>query len=152
MLEELNRCVYIYCGEIVNKKPLSRKRKKRNVNSKSKVKSSFWDYPAMASVCKWVGNNKKYRGCSKKANDSNYPDSILKKELLLLGSIGSSNKKFCKYPIGNCAEPHAARELLKNERHCRDLKDIHFSVAMRPRTREIFPPCENCKRVFPTLR
>ena len=138
MQEELNRSVYIYCGEIINRM------------FKSKKKKTYWNYPAMASVCCLKGS-KKYRGFSQRAYDNSYPQSILRTQLLKLGKIGErvGTKGF---RLGSCAEPHAAKKLLKNESQCNDLKDIYFSVAMRPRTRQIFSPCENCKKVFPTLK
>lgn len=66
-----------------------------------------------------------------------------------LGAIGSKNSKY-KHPIGQCAEPHAAQKML-NKEDCKDLKEILFSTAKRPRTLEEMLPCGICKYVFPSL-
>lgn len=62
-----------------------------------------------------------------------------------LGSIGTKSK-LCDNIIGQCAEPHAANEILEAE-GCA-IKDLKFSLAMRPRTQTYYPYCENCKAVF----
>lgn len=142
MKNELDRSVYIYCGEIINRNILERKEK--IVNKKKQI---YWDYPAMASVC--CANNRRplFKDYSKGVRENGL-HLLLKTGLLKLGKIGGKNKN-CKYIIGRCAEQHAANKLLKKI-SCK-LIDINFSVAMRPRTREKFPPCYNCKQTFPNL-
>ena len=110
----------------------------------------FWDYPAMAAICH-------DRRCySKRASYSHYPQKrefhpVLEKKLLALGAIGErSNKSGIRYIIGNCAEQHAANIYMKQ---CKedDLNNLYFSKAMRPRTKQVFAYCDNCKDTFPNL-
>ena len=151
MQEKLNRRVYIYCGEITNRSPFQKIFYNASDKSKPKRKKAYWDYPAAVSVCCLAAGRNIYEGFSQRAYDNSYPNSILRTQLTKLGKIGE--KVGSKgYRLGHCAEPHAARELLKKENSCKDLSDINFSVAMRPRTRQILLPCENCKKVFPTLK
>lgn len=61
-----------------------------------------------------------------------------------------------KHPIGQCAEQHAANELLfcikyRNVPFYNQIqvkKDIYFSKAIRPSTGEEFDYCQNCKDLF----
>ncbi len=64
-------------------------------------------------------------------------------------------KSLNKYPIGHCAEQHAANELLFCERWDKSINkvlniktDVYFSIAIRPSTGEVFDYCENCKKLF----
>lgn len=50
----------------------------------------------------------------------------------------------CGIALGRCAEFRAANELLLTNPGLK-LKDIQFTPAIRPRTREVVPRCENCK-------
>ena len=60
------------------------------------------------------------------------------------------------FRIGNCAEQHAANEMLFCiKQRQRDIyseikikEDIYFSKAVRPSTGEVFPYCRNCKALF----
>lgn len=59
------------------------------------------------------------------------------------------------YPLGQCAEQHAANELIFCEiwdnrinRMLNMKKEIYFSIAVRPSTGEVFDYCCNCKRLF----
>ena len=155
MQEKLNRRVYIYCGEITNRSPFQKIFYNASDKSKPKRKKTYWDYPAAASVCCLAAGRNIYEGFSQRAYDNSYPNSILRTQLTKLGKIGEKAMKKVgtkNYLLGQCAEPHAARELLKKENSCKNLSDIHFSVTMRPRTRKILQPCDNCKKVFPTLK
>lgn len=138
----LNKAVKIFSKQVA----------KEVIKAFSRVgkKPSIWDYPAMASACCC------YRGYIEvdhsKSPQSTSFHSILYKRLITIGKIGKkSTKTKCDNIIGQCAEVHAANKLLKRNK-CSKLKDIHFSVAMRPRTLEVCPPCENCKAIFPTLK
>ena len=57
-----------------------------------------------------------------------------------------------KFPIGQCAEQHAANALLGRKvakGHISNIKtDIFFSKAIRPATGEVFPYCKNCSTLF----
>ena len=70
---------------------------------------------------------------------------------MLLGNIGESCKKpGCRYIIGNCAEQHAANNYMKNYNET-ILGNLYFTKAMRPRTKQIFEYCDNCKDTFPNI-
>ena len=70
----------------------------------------------------------------------------------IYGKSSSSRKSNCTYPLGNCAEIHAANNLLKKKgNNGLQLGSILFGVAIRPRTMQIILPCENCSTVFPSL-
>ncbi|WP_221179012.1 DUF637 domain-containing protein, partial [Pseudomonas chlororaphis] len=62
-----------------------------------------------------------------------------------LGGLGV--KTACGNTLGRCAEFRAANELLLNNPGLK-LSDIKFTSAIRPRTGEIVPRCENCTNMF----
>ncbi|MER2950361.1 VENN motif pre-toxin domain-containing protein [Morganella morganii] len=62
-----------------------------------------------------------------------------------LGGLGV--KTACGNTLGRCAEFRAANELLLANPRLK-LKDIQFTPAIRPRTGEVVPRCENCKNIF----
>lgn len=110
----------------------------------------YYDYPAMAAIC----HN---RTCTiKRSSYSHRPQSsefhlVLERKLLSLGSMGEKpSLEGRRYPIGNCAEQHAANIYMKQCSE-NDLKRLYFSKAMRPRTKEVFNSCDNCKDIFPNL-
>lgn len=116
-------------------------------NKQEKVR--FWDLPAMASVCHdghYVKCKKGYAHSPKGTKWHN----ILRNALLRLGDIGERSKIGKKYVIGNCAEQHAGNNYM-NSYNVNNLNNLYFSEAVRPRTMEVFPPCDNCKSIFPNL-
>lgn len=117
------------------------------IDQRTKVK--FWDLPAMAVICHNEQHTKFAKGYSHKPQGTKW-NSILKRELKKLGKIGQKSNIGKKYIIGNCAEQHAGNNYM-NQMHVNKLDDLYFTEAVRPRTMEIFPYCENCKRVFPKL-
>ena len=132
-----------YCEHICNKHIQTRR------NNKD-TGTWYWDYPAMAVICH-------DNGCYvKRGSYSHYPQKdefhpILKRQLEVLGKIGGH----CinpgrRYIIGNCAEQHAANIFMKQ---CDEdnLDNLYFSRAMRPRTKQTFEYCDNCKDTFPNL-
>jgi hypothetical protein len=58
-----------------------------------------------------------------------------------------------KWKVGNCAEEHVANKALENVAGCndRDIDDIIFSHAIRPRTKNTRLYCDNCLLTFPQL-
>lgn len=126
--------------------------KKLIVNTKEEDKKRCKDYPAVVVQC-----------C--------VSDDLLKgrrRPLFYFGHSGSKNKiasnptmkerldklrknkdhsNLSKNPIGNCAEQHAAAELLENHPSC-GIEQIVFSSAFRPRTDEMVRYCGNCKIIF----
>jgi len=68
-----------------------------------------------------------------------------------LGKYGDTSRHEIKFAIGHCAEPQAANELLKKE-WVKDLDDIYFGDAYRPRTGVVIPPCGNCRETFNNVK
>lgn len=107
-----------------------------------KERTWYWDYPATAAICHDVT-------CMwKRSSFSHYPASVnwhpvLRTKLEELGTIGQRL-------IGNCAEQHAANHYMNHLKE-NNLNALHFSVALRPRTKEVIPYCANCKHTFPNL-
>lgn len=65
-----------------------------------------------------------------------------------LGKIGSK-KINVNHPIGYCAEQNVANRLmLATDAPYQDAK---FSIAIRPKTGEVIPYCDNCKSLFTQL-
>ncbi|MEG8232726.1 filamentous hemagglutinin N-terminal domain-containing protein [Pseudomonas orientalis] len=62
-----------------------------------------------------------------------------------LGGLGV--KTTCGNTLGRCAEFRAANELLLSNPGLK-LNDIKFTPAVRPRTGEVVPRCENCTNIF----
>ncbi|NCH53653.1 hypothetical protein [Cronobacter muytjensii] len=62
-----------------------------------------------------------------------------------LGGLGV--KTACGNTLGRCAEFRAANEFLLANPSLK-VKDIQFTPAIRPRTGEVVPRCENCKNIF----
>jgi len=122
----------------------------QTVHNDRRNKTWYWDYPAMAAICH-------DNGCyNKRSSYSHYPKNgeyhhVLEKKLQQLGNIGERSKMpGNRFIIGNCAEQHAANIYMKqcNENN---LSNLYFSKAMRPRTKQIFEYCDNCKDTFPNL-
>lgn len=62
-----------------------------------------------------------------------------------LGGLGV--KTTCGNTLGRCAGFRAANELLLSNPRLK-LNDIKFTPAVRPRTGEVVPRCENCTNIF----
>ena len=135
--QDLERSVEQYGVSVVNKAILSRQKTKQR------------DLPSVVVSCKMNGgNNRIYNGESSKPILGMY-EPQLEIALTRLGGVGQHSRNGCPYTIGNCAEPHAANKLLKD--NCVGLDQILFSTALRPRTRQVIPYCANCRAVFPSL-
>lgn len=125
------------------------------VNTPEEDEKRKKDYPAAVVLCCLKEDKLEDRTCippfyyGESANEKDsrkYKNQILLFFFEALGGLWGKNKT-CKYPIGNCAEQHAAEILLNDNPQC-GLHDIVFSSAFRPRTDEIVPYCENCKKLF----
>ncbi|WP_419736487.1 hemagglutinin repeat-containing protein [Pseudomonas sp. COR18] len=82
------------------------------------------------------------------ASSGAIPDVIapeLKAYAESLGGLGV--KTACGNTLGRCAEFRAANELLLNNPGLK-LGDIKFTSAIRPRTGDVVPRCENCTNIF----
>ena len=133
-LDQLNEA---YCRRICNKV--------ERLLSKPEIK----DYPAMAVTAELNGYISKAHsspGHRIKLDTRSYIERVLGGKVGTNSPITNSNN-----PIGNCAEQHVSDFL--NRQMTRsgittDYKQINFGIAMRPRTMEGFPKCENCKLLF----
>lgn len=135
--QDLERSVKQYSGSVANN--VIRRRQSPKI----------WDYPAVVVSCKKNnGDNRIYNGNSSKPTLGMY-EPPLEIALTRLGGVGQHSRNGCPYTIGNCAEPHAANKLLKD--NFVGLDQILFSTARRPRTRQLIPYCANCRAVFPSL-
>ena len=136
--EILNCCEYI-CNKHI-----------QTIRYNKIYKTWYWDYPAMAAICH---DDRCY---NKRYSYSHYPqkgeyNQVLEQKLKQLGNVGERCKNpGCRYIIGNCAEQHAANNYMKyyNENI---LGNLYFTKAMRPRTKQIFDYCDNCKDTFPNI-
>ena len=132
-----------YCEHICNKHI-------QTVRIDKNRKTWYWDYPAMAAVCHNDGCTDKRSSFSHYPQKNEYND-VLGRRLERLGEIGK--KSYIpgrKYIIGNCAEQHAANIYMKQLEED-DLNRLYFSKPMRPRTKQTFDYCDNCKDTFPNL-
>lgn len=68
----------------------------------------------------------------------------LKSRLLNLGTIGSNNGVNI---IGRCAENLTANYLMLFKK-AKNIKDIKFTKAYRPRTARVIKRCDNCINIF----
>lgn len=114
-----------------------------------KTKSKFWDLPAMATICHDKTRNKFAKGYAHRPNGTNW-HSFLKREMQKLGDISKRSKIGKRYVIGNCAEQHAGNNYM-NKFHENNIGNLYFMEAVRPRTMQVFPYCDNCKAIFPNL-
>ena len=134
-----------YCEHIVNAHI-------QVLRCNKKTKTWYWDYPAMAAICYDISRIKKASSFSRCPNDDDYQTVVERKNKLLeLGEIGKHTiKTGSSNIVGNCAEQHAADLFMKRNRSYQ-LQNLYFSNALRPRTKQAFEPCANCKYVFPNL-
>ena len=120
------------------------------LRNNQRTKTWYWDYPAMAVICH-------DKDCNvKRSSYSHYPQKNefhqdLERKLQKLGTIGlGCNKDGKRFTIGNCAEQHAANIFMKQFNES-NLNNLYFSKPMRPRTKQTFDYCDNCKDTFPNL-
>lgn len=88
-----------------------------------------------------------YSGFNKKDTSGYVPDPLspkLKKSLERLGPIGT---RVNGNLLGCCAEQRASNHLILNFPAV-PIKRIMFSDAIRPRTMQKIPMCQNCKSTF----
>jgi filamentous hemagglutinin len=62
-----------------------------------------------------------------------------------VGGVGAVNPA-APSPVGCCAEFDAANQLMNQGSL---LDNINFTDAIRPRTGDVVPKCENCQAMFP---
>ena len=140
--EALENDVLSYCDNIIKKVLASHPNIKKK---KIKIK----DWPAAVSSCCFEGREI-YHDISKVPTNVKF-DKRIYKQFNNLGGIKEGHVKGCNNQLGRCAEQRAANKLLKENHQKfkrRNIKDINFSTAYRPRTMGVVPMCENCKFIF----
>ena len=138
----MDKRIHDYCKHI-------RKAQIKVLRSDHKTHSKFWDLPAMATVCHDFQRTHFAKGYAHHPKGTRW-HYLLKQELEKLGNIGDRSRIGKRYVIGNCAEQHAGNNYM-NRFHENNIHHLYFTEAVRPRTMEIFPYCDNCKAVFPNL-
>lgn len=106
-------------------------------------------FPAVASSCCYT-NTPVFHDCSKCSTGVVYDPRLVNQFRRLGGNIGAIVIG-CDNTLGCCAEQHAANLLLQRTfgiTRMYTLERINFSKAYRPRTMEVIPMCNNCKRIF----
>lgn len=139
----MHKSIRDYCKKI-RKKQLEVLR----VDKRTGVK--FWDLPACASICHNGDYSRTCKGYSHKPKGTKWNDVLRRKMVKELGDIGTRSNLGKRFYIGNCAEQHSGNNYM-NKHNERDISSLHFSETVRPRTMEIIPPCDNCKKLFDTL-
>lgn len=110
----------------------------------------YWDLPACASICHNGNYSRQKRGYSHRPQGTKWNDVLKQKMERVLGEIGTKSNIGERNYIGNCAEQHSGNNYL-NKYGEKRISALFFSETVRPRTMEIIPPCENCKKIFDNL-
>lgn len=140
--------VYCYCKKLVDKCNANRYWSRKMFGTR--------EYPAMAVVCEGCGYIRSayaYKMFGGRCNP------LLLQQIQHFGQIGhrpqGNNNLEQKYPLGNCAEQHAADKVLnaisKRGQNVQ-LSALQYSIAMRPRTMQRFAACKNCQAILPNVR
>lgn len=121
---------------------------------------SFGDYyyPAMVSICTDINNQFQAEGYSDSPIADEYGKTLLLKAMEDDFNQGNSIRdantfkkvSLCGHPLGQCAEQHAANDLLQinGAENITIKSEIFFSKAVRPVNRKVFGSCDNCKKLF----
>lgn len=121
---------------------------------------SFGDYyyPAMVSVCSDASCRHLSEGFADSPNAAEYRktsilgtmEAVFFQKQSIKDTDAFKKASLCTHPLGQCSEQHAANNLLQM-RGAANLdikKDIFFSKAVRPVNMRVFPPCDNCQKLF----
>lgn len=112
-----------------------------------KVRDGQLDYPSIMVACSYTNIDTVF--AEKSAAPINYVfHPQLQRAITSVGIIGQSTR-YSDNRLGSCAEQRAANKAIKRYHHSIGVLD--FTPAIRPRTMQIKPYCENCKRIFPQL-
>ena len=115
-------------------------------------------YPAMVSVCTDVNSRFASEGFADSPDVYEYSKTSLLSEMeadfyqrrRIKDTDAFKKASLCTHPLGQCAEQHAANDLLRQRgaAYLNIKKDIFFSKAVRPVNGKVFDPCDNCKKLF----
>lgn len=133
----------------------------RQIGKKPEFGSHY--YPAMVVTCQ---DSMRIKTCDSYARKSDIGEYELTKMAIAIAQDFQlspplsykdlNHASHHRHPIGQCAEQHAANELLfdmqkTNQDYYNQLdikRNIYFSKAIRPATGEVFEYCDNCKQLF----
>lgn len=114
---------------------------------KRKVRNGQIDYPSIMVACSYTNNDTVF--ADKSAAPINYVfHPQLHSAMSTIGIIGRSTR-YSTNSLGACAEQRAANKSIN--RYHRGIYDLNFTPAIRPRTMQIKPYCDNCKKIFTQL-
>lgn len=161
IITSLERTVEQYRCRVANRHILQRSDPKKLAKNKP-----LWDLPMMASTCCY-----RYPGGNFSAFFSDYSQAVkansydttpeLRDKLLECAidgdqRIGAKNKfPGCGNQVGRCAEPHAARNCIKDlstPHRSIPISGLIFSIAHEIKTGEPCNPCAICHYVFPNIK
>jgi hypothetical protein len=138
---KMNLATYRKCDEI----------RQEVLTARNGKKVRKQDYPAAVVSCadSWANFQNAIAETSGKVDSNSYAQTPkLESALRTLGAIGGKrDENICKNYIGGCAEPHAARTVMK-ENNIATVNGLVFSYAYRPRTKMVIRYCRNCTDVF----
>lgn len=149
--DSLNTIAREYCNQQVQR--VQKNRKDDDLQNKSPF---GYNIPKVVAAC--TSNNFPYLVCRGRNDLSPMsPHPVLKAAYPKRGKYGliSRTKKTIFYPVGHCAEPHAANKLLYDMTHRgKSLKimDLRFSFAYNVKHSAVVDYCGTCKLTFPQLR
>lgn len=110
--------------------------------------------PRVISACSASLQDPNYQwGCNHSAKQSDYDQRFLDRiEEVFPGKSVGERSGLTPWPIGQCAEQHAANKVLKNDANA-VIEDLQFSDAIKTKMPDLpFPPCANCKTIFDQLQ
>jgi hypothetical protein len=138
---KMNLATYRKCDEI----------RQEVLTARNGKKVRKQDYPAAVVSCadSWANFQNAIAETSGKVDSNSYAQTPkLESALRTLGAIGGKrDENICKNYIGGCAEPHAARTVMK-ENNTATVNGLVFSYAYRPMTKMVIRYCRNCTDVF----
>lgn len=125
-----------------------KKYRRDNFSGNKRDNVKIWDWPACVSICYGRIQGAFAKGYSHDTSGTNW-FSTLKKKMEKIGIIGETTEK-CDNILGKCAEQHSGNNYMK-QFHENQLKNLNFSITIRPRTGQCIATCANCKEIFPNL-
>lgn len=138
--------------DIISRLRKYRETMRQNGKKNVKVDKDDRDYPAMICRCcpeKCIDQKLpfvSFFGHAKGNNKKFYRNQQLLNKMNQIGGVGNINES-CTYPVGQCAEQHAAQFLLNKVPTC-NLNEILYSTPMRPRDNSFHANCNNCKDIL----
>lgn len=149
--DSLNMIAREYCNQ--QAKRVQKNRKDDDLQNNSPF---GYNIPKVVAAC--TSNISPYFVCRGRNDHSPMsPHPVLRATYPKRGQYGliQRTKKTRFYPVGHCAEPHAANKLLYDMAHRgKSLKimDLRFSFAYNVKHSAVVDYCGTCKLTFPQLR